>query len=256
VLCLLYPLVSIESGARWPLVLLVGAPAFGWGFVRWERRVRRGGKTPLLDISLLRRTPGYANGLAVGALYFLGFTGIFLVLSVYLQDGLSLSPLAAGLLLTPFAVGSAFTAPLAGRLVSRIGRLITVLALSVMMTGVLLVALLAPGHGSDRLWVVLVPTLLLAGLGGGGVVSPNITLTLAEVPTRMAGAAGGALQTGQRIGSSIGAALLMTVYGVASSAGAGTALRATLLTSLGVLAVAMAMAVAALRAHGRGQSRG
>ena len=250
VLCLLFPLVSIESGARLPLVLLLGVPAFGWGFVRWERRIRRRGVAPLLDISLLRRTPGYGNGLAVGALYFLGFTGVFLVLSVYLQDGLALSPLAAGLLLTPFAAGSAFTAPLAGRLVSRINRLITVVALGVMMTGVLLVALLVPGHGTDRLWVVLVPTLLLAGLGGGGVVSPNITLTLAEVPTRMAGAAGGALQTGQRIGSSIGAALLMTVYGVASSAGAGTALRSALLTSLGVLALAMVMAVVALRRQG------
>ena len=43
------------------------------------------------------------------------------------------------------------------------------------------------------------PALLLAGLGGGAVVAPNLTLTLADVPPRMGGAAGGALQTGQRI---------------------------------------------------------
>ena len=87
------------------------------------------------------------------------------------------------------------------------------IALGVMMTGVLLVALLVPGRGTRRLsWLFLVPTLLLAGLGGGGVVSPNFTLSLAEVPPSMGGAAGGALQTGQRIGSAIGAALLMTVY--------------------------------------------
>ena len=247
VLCLLFPLVSVESGARLPLVLLVGTPVFLWGFVRWERRVARRGGAPLLDVALLRRTPGYANGLAVGALYFTGFTGIFLVLSVYLQEGMSFSPLAAGLLLTPFAVGSALTAPLAGRLVSRIHRLITVIALSVMMAGVLVVALLVPGRGAEGLWLVLVPPLLVAGLGGGGVVSPNFTLSLAEVPPRMGGAAGGALQTGQRIGSSIGAALLMTVYGLALSSSPGRALQAALLTSLGVLAVAMAMAVRSLR---------
>ena len=142
------------------------------------------------------------------------------------------SPLEAGLLLTPFAVGSAFTAPLAGRLVSRIHRLITVIALGVMMTGVLAVALLVPGRGSEGLWLVLVPPLLLAGLGGGGVVSPNFTLSLAEVPPRMGGAAGGALQTGQRIGSSIGAALLMTVYGITSSTSPGRGLEAALLASL------------------------
>lgn len=246
VLCLLFPLVSVESGARLPLVLLAGAPVLLWGFVRWERRVARRGGAPLLDVALLRRTPGYANGLAVGALYFTGFTGIFLVLSVYLQEGMAFSPLAAGLLLTPFAVGSALTAPLAGRLVSRIHRLITVIALSVMMAGVLVVALLVPGRGADGLWLVLVPPLLVAGLGGGGVVSPNFTLSLAEVPPRMGGAAGGALQTGQRIGSSIGAALLMTVYGL-TTASPGRALQAALLTSLAVLAVAMAVAVRSLR---------
>jgi hypothetical protein len=47
--------------------------------------------------------------------------------------------------------------------------------------------------------------LLLGGLGGGLVTSPNITLTLEAVPVRMAGVAGGALQTSQRIGSAIGA---------------------------------------------------
>ena len=70
----------------------------------------------------------------------------------------------------------------------------------------------------------MVPTLLLAGLGGGGVISPNFTLSLAEVPPSMGGAAGGAIQTGQRIGSAIGAALIMTVYHVvadATSADAG-----------------------------------
>ena len=61
--------------------------------------------------------PGYANGLLVGTLYFTGFTGIFLVLSVHLQEGEGFSPLQAALLMTPFAVGAATTSPLAGRLV-------------------------------------------------------------------------------------------------------------------------------------------
>ncbi len=54
----------------------------------------RRGAPPLLDVALLRQLPGYANGLAVGTLYFIGFTGIFLVLSVYLQDGLGYSAAA------------------------------------------------------------------------------------------------------------------------------------------------------------------
>jgi EmrB/QacA subfamily drug resistance transporter len=244
VLALLFPVVSIERGARLPLLLLVLVPVLAAAFVRWELRLARTGRAPLLDVALLRRLPGYGNGLTIGTLYFTGFTGLILVTSVYLQEGRSATPLQAGLLIMPFAVGSAVSSPIAGRFVSSVGRPLTVGALLVMMTGTLLFLVLAPGR--DPFWPWAVPTLLLAGLGGGAVISPNITLTLAEVPPRMGGAAGGALQTGQRIGASIGAALLMTVYGVAAD-DPDHALRLALATGLGVLALALLMAVRSLR---------
>ncbi len=243
VLTLLYPVVSVERGTRLPLLLLVLVPAFAVAFVRWELRLTRRGRPPLLDLRLLRGLPGYVNGLAVGTLYFTGFTGLVLVVSVYLQEGRSCSPLEAGLLISPFAVGSAVAAPIAGRYVSTVGRRLTVWALLVMMAGTLLLLLLAPGR--DPFWPWSVPTLLLAGLGGGAVISPNITLTLSEVPPRMGGAAGGALQTGQRIGSSIGAALLVTAYGLRSSPESG--LQLALGTALVLLSLALAMAVRSLR---------
>lgn len=248
VLCVLLPTVAVERGDRLPLLLLLGAVPLSWLFVRRERRLVHTGGAPLLDIGLLRRTPGYANGVAVGALYFTGFTGFFLVLSIYYQEELGLSPLAAGLLMCPFAVGSAITAPLSGRVVSTLHRRVTVLALLTTMSGVLLVALLVPAVATDRLWLVALPFMFLAGLGGGGVVSPNMTLSLDEVPPRMGGAAGGALQTGQRMGASIGAALAMTVYQVTTSAhGGGAGLRAALLTGMVLLAASLTMAVRALR---------
>ena len=244
VLCVLLPTVNAERGILWPLLLLLAVAPLAWLFVRRETGLVRRGGAPLLDIDLLRRTPGYANGVAVGALYFTGFTGFFLVLSVYYQEERGLTPLQAGLLLCPFAVGSAITAPLSGRVVSDLHRRLTVIALSVMMTGVLLVALLVPGISTDALWLLAVPVTFLAGLGGGGVVSPNMTLSLEDVPPRMGGAAGGALQTGQRIGASIGAALSMTIYQLAG-------LRASLLAGLVLLAAALATALHAARGPGR-----
>ncbi|CAB4941257.1 unannotated protein [freshwater metagenome] len=247
VLSVLYPLISLEGGASLPLLGLLAFPVLAWAFVRWERETVRRERPPLLDVSLLRGLPGYANGLLVGTLYFTGFTGIFLVLSVHLQEGEGFSPLGAALLMTPFAVGAATTSPLAGRLVGRIGRRVTLVALGVMMTGTALAAVLVT-QPSDRLWWTLAPAMFLAGVGGGGVISPNFTLTLAEVPPRMGGAAGGALQTGQRIGSALGAALLMTVYlAVDSVASAPVAARAALLAALVVLAAALAAAVRSWR---------
>ena len=129
VLALLFPLVSVEAGLSPVTFVLLAAPALLVAFLRWETRLVARGRQPLLDVSLLRQVPGYGSGLAVGTIYFTGFTGIFLVFSVYLQQALDYTPLQAGLLLTPFALGAAATAPLAGRLVSRIHRRITVISL-------------------------------------------------------------------------------------------------------------------------------
>ncbi|MBZ5738332.1 MFS transporter [Nocardioides mangrovi] len=250
VLCLLYPVVRLEGGDRLPLVMLPGVLLFGWAFVVWERRTARHGHPPLLDVALLRGLPGYLNGLGVGALYFTGFTGVLLVTSLYLQEGRGFTALEAGLLMTPFAAGSAVSAPLAGRVVSQVGRRLTVAALVTMIGGVALTALVAPGR--DPLWPWLVPPLLVAGLGAGAVVSPNMTLTLAEVPPRMGGAAGGALQTGQRIGASIGAAVLVTVYeAVTDAASDDAALRWSLLTGAAIVCLSLAMAVRALQVSRR-----
>ena len=253
VIFLLYPVVSIERGARWPLALLPLVPLCGWAFLRWELQVAARGRPPLLDIGLLRRLPSYGNGLAVGALYYTGYTGLLLVVSVYLQDALRLSPLHAGLLIMPFAAGSAVSAPIAARFVSTEGRRISVLALATVLIGVLLVALLAPGHDVGTVWLVLVPALLVAGLGGGGVNAPNNTLTLSEVPPDMGGAAGGGLQTANRIGASVGAALLMTAYELARGPlPAGQALRVALLVGLVFLAAALLKAIQALRQQNQG----
>jgi hypothetical protein len=64
------------------------------------------GRQPLLD-PRLARTPGYPAGSGIGLLYYIGFTGIPLVLALFLQDGLGYSPLRSGLAVTPFALGVA-----------------------------------------------------------------------------------------------------------------------------------------------------
>ncbi len=93
----------------------------------------------------------------------------------------------------------------------------------------------------------------MAGIGGGAVISPNVTLTLECVPTRMGGAAAGALQTGQRIGSAIGTAMLAAVfYGVVAHSGDyQNAIAAALLTGTGLVCLALLVAVLELRLRRR-----
>jgi len=248
VLAILYPLVAAVGGSDWLFVLFALVPPLGWAFLRHERRLVGVGRAPLLDVALLKDTRGYASGLAIGTIYFLGFTGIFLVISVALQEQFELSALQAGLLVTPFAAGSAIASPVAGRLVARVGRRVTVGALLVMLSGTLLLGVVVP-DGTSGTWILFSGALLIAGLGGGAVISPNFTLTLENVPTRMAGAAGGALQTGQRIGTAVGTALLMSAYRSALDRGTTpqTAMRLSLALAFVVLAVAFVLALRDLR---------
>jgi EmrB/QacA subfamily drug resistance transporter len=220
VVSVLFPVVQFESGnfGRWWWLLLV-AVALGYLFVRWEHRTVRQGRAPLLDVRLFTSTDGFASGATIGMVYFCGFAGLFVVLAMFFQTGLHYTALESGLAVTSFALGSSVSAAVAGRLVSKWGRRLTVGALSVTILGFAVAGVvgLVVSDRSVGLWMAI--PLLVAGIGGGGVISPNVTLTLENVPNQMAGAAGGALQTGQRVGTAVGAALLVSAFHSGSDSG-------------------------------------
>jgi MFS family permease len=96
-LCVLFPLAEAEAGGQW---LLLAAPVVAAAFVTWERRVVRLRGEPLVDLGLLVRIPGYLSGVLVGAAYFFGFSGVWLVFSLFFQLGLGHSALQSGLAVT------------------------------------------------------------------------------------------------------------------------------------------------------------
>lgn len=257
VLCLLLPLVQLDSGGLRRLWWLFGlAPVLIALFLRWEQGMVRRDRAPLLDPRLLSATPGYPAGATLGMVYFVGFSGIWLVFALYFQRGLGYTPLQSGLAVTPFALGAAVSAAVAGRLVPRFGRWLTVVGLggvAVGLAGSALVLRAAPATSAG--WMAALP-LLVAGIGGGAVISPNVTLTLECVPSRMGGVAAGVLQTGQRIGSAIGTATLAAVfYGVVSRSGHyQNAIAAALLTATGFVCLALLVAVLELRIRRRRKS--
>src|SRR3954453_2262891 len=101
-LAVLLPLVQAESGGLSRLWWLfpVGAVLLS-AFVLWERRVVRGGGEPVFDPRPVTQTRGYATGVALGTVYFMGFSGIWLVLALFFQAGLHCTPLQSGLAVTP-----------------------------------------------------------------------------------------------------------------------------------------------------------
>ncbi|WP_030345879.1 MFS transporter [Streptomyces sp. NRRL S-1022] len=254
VLALMYPLVQADSGGLRRLWWLFPAgaavlAAFTW----WQHRLVARGVQPLLDPRLFSTVRGYAVGAGIGTLYFVGFSGVWLVFALFYQRGLDFSPLRSGLAVTPFAVGSASAAVVSGRLVERFGRLLTVCGLAGVLAGLGGAALLlrfAPLHMAP--WLAA-PVLFLGGIGSGFVVSPNITMTLRDVPVRMAGAAGGALQTGQRLGAALGTAALPGLFYLVL--GRSHDYRGALVTALGAALVGMAASLALATADWRRDRR-
>lgn len=243
VLAVMYPLVQADSGGIGRLWWLfpVGAVLLAL-FTRRQFRLVARDSQPLLDPRLFTTVRGYAVGAGVGTLYFIGFSGVWLVFALFYQGGLDFTPLKSGLAVTPFALGSAAAAVVAGRLVDRFGRLLTVCGLSAVILGMGGAALLLWLVAGDVAPWVAAPALFVAGIGGGFVVSPNITMTLRDVPVRMAGAAGGALQTGQRLGAAVGTAALPGIYYLVL--GGTDHYRTALVTALGVALVGMAASLA------------
>ena len=250
VLCVLFPVVQSEAdGIRRFWWLFVLAVPFGWAFLRWERRRVRAGRAPLVDMRLFTATPGYPSGATLTAVYFCGFSGIWLVFAVYFQSDLGLSPLESGLAVAPFSLGSAVSAWLAGRLVARWGRLVTITGLTLVAVGLGAVALIAVLVPEQHLVLALVAPLLVAGIGGGAVISPNTTLTLACVPSGMSGVASGVLQTGQRIGTAVGTAALAAVFHAAATGfgSQATGFSMAMLGAVALILIALGLALAERR---------
>ena len=258
VLGVLFPAVQYDAAhdARLALLLLPAAALLA-GFATWENGPARRRGHPLVDTALFR-IRSYSAGLGLALLYFCAYTGLPLVLALFLQDGLGYSALRSGLTASAYAVGSAISAPVGGWLVPRLGRRLLVGALGLFgigVIGMLVVALTMPGAVPDqRVSLLLVVPLLIAGFGGGCVITPNQALSLAEVDVRGGSTAGGMLQTAQRIGSAVGTAVLGAVFyagaahargeqGAARSASYGTAYAVALAVSLVFAAAALCLAV-------------
>ncbi|MEU6476407.1 MFS transporter [Streptomyces sp. NPDC047017] len=246
VLALMLPLVFAESGGLHTLWWLfpVGAALLAC-FIWWEGRVAGRDGQPLLDPRLLTGTRGYALGTTLGALYFVGFSGVWLVFALFFQNGLGYEPLRSGLAVTPFAIGSAVAAVVSGRLVERWERLLTVCGLAAVVTGLGATALILRFAPVGAVAWLAAPALLLGGLGSGCVISPNVTMTLRDVPVRMAGAAGGALQTGQRLGGAVGTAALPGLfYAVLGATGKDYRAAVSLAVGSALVAILAALTVA------------
>jgi len=234
--------LSLAGRAGYTNPLLVGALAAGSAaaiaFMRRERRMAE----PLIDLSIFRRR-ALSVGLSSGLVSYLVLFGTLVVVPYYLSAKHTEAALI-GLQLAALPVAIGIAAPLAGRLLSRVGaRPLTGGGLLLTGAGLLEIAL---RHDTKGLLIGLA----VAGFGLGTFTPANNATIMSASPTGHTGVVSGVLNMTRGFGTALGVALASAIYIAASGAtGAGAPPQAAAsgldvaLAMLGSISLAAAIAL-------------
>jgi EmrB/QacA subfamily drug resistance transporter len=172
-------------------------------------------KAPLLPLRVItERNRGgvyLSLGLAIIAMF-----GTFLFLTYYLQIVKGYSPISTGFAFLPMIAGMITgSTQIGARLMTRVApRLLMGPGFLVAALGMLLLAQLEIGSSYAS---VVLPAMVLLGLGMGTAFMPAMSLATHGIEPRDAGVASAMVNTSQQVGGAIGTALLNTIAASATT---------------------------------------
>jgi EmrB/QacA subfamily drug resistance transporter len=180
-------------------------------FALWEVYLANRGGSPLVPPRLFHHV-SFTFGALLALVYFAAMVSIFFTLSLLWQGGLRHTALESGLMVLPFALGTAIFSSQSSRWAAKLGRTVLVIGAALLVVGLGITWwLFANVAAADLTAWVLLPGLLIAGAGNGIFLAPNVQFIVATVDNSEAGAASGVVQTMQRLGAAIGVAVIGSV---------------------------------------------
>jgi MFS transporter, DHA2 family, multidrug resistance protein len=198
--------------------------------------------SPLLPLDLLR-IPVFALSIATSIASFCGQMLAFVAIPFYLEGHFGYSPVQLGLLITPWPLAVAVTAPLAGRLVERVpAGLLGGIGLAIFAGGLAALALVP----ADPSPLQVVWRMALAGCGFGLFQTPNNRTMIAAAPRERSGGASGMLGTARLLGQTMGAALVAMFLAISPDDGT----RLSLATGVGFALLGAALSMLRLSPAG------
>ncbi|MEU0068952.1 MFS transporter [Streptomyces sp. NPDC006332] len=184
--------------------LMLAGLALIWLYLRWEARMVRRGREPLVDPAILHNRQ-LTGGLTMFFFQYLVQMGVFFVVPLYLSVALGLSALMTGARILPLSLTLLAAAILIPRFFPDVSprRVVRLGILALLAGAVVLMAALDEDAGAE---VVTVP-LLLIGLGMGALASQLGSVTVSAVPEARSAEVGGVQNAVTNLGASIGTAL-------------------------------------------------
>jgi MFS family permease len=211
VLLIIVPLtLGREAGwPAWAWACLAASLPVAWSFGVIEKRRAASGRSPLIDLQVIRRRP-IAWGLLPQALAVATYYGLLFTLAVYLQRGLGRSALVSGLTLLPWVVAFALPGRVQGRLPGRWQPLLPLAGCLILATayGAISVSMVTGEHPA-----ALLPGLLaLGGLGLGTSFSSMLVHVTTAATPRYAADISGTFTTSVQIAGTIAVAAFGSLY--------------------------------------------
>ncbi len=185
--------------------IVVGLVCFGL-LVRQQLRH----PTPMLPFDLFR-IPLFALSIGTSVCSYAAQILAYVSLPFLFETVLHLSAVETGLLVTPWPLMTAVTAPVAGRLTIRYpAAVICSIGLTLLAAGLLLMVFLPTAPAKwDVVW-----RLALCGIGFGLFQTPNNTAMMTVGPVGRSGAASGINAAARYVGWSLGSALVALIFGL------------------------------------------
>ncbi|MGV9411617.1 MFS transporter [Nocardia sp. NPDC003693] len=257
-LLILYPL-TVGGQQRWPawsVLMLAGGLVMLAVFVAQQRVKTAANDSPLVSLTLFRS--GSFTGGVCAQLIFGLVSGVFLLTwTLFMQDGLGLTPARFAPAAAAIAIGGMAGAVLASKLVLAHAR-------RVPQAGALLVAvtllgyhLLVTARGIEVPFAAAVAPMLALGCGFGMIGAGLAGLALGQVDPADMGAASGVFNTAMQLGTALGIAVSSVAYFVHAPAGShGTPVSEAFATALWYVIGALVLMWALMFALPRPQARG
>ena len=215
--CLVLPLSEgrQQGWPVWTFVLLAAVPFLAAAFLWFERLVSARGRSPLLDLGLMR-IPSFRRGVLVGTLFFFT-TAFYMLFAIYEQEGFGTDPLFTGLAILPYGIGL-FVGPLVTAPMARLRPWLLTIGMVIQVAGYAgVAAVIAAGYDE---WPVVL-TVLIAGFGQGIAYPRLFNTTLGDVAPHQAGVAAGVLTSALQIGAAISVAAVGSLFFAVLGEGTG-----------------------------------
>ena len=185
--------------------LVVGGIVGLSAFARLQMRTT----SPVLDISLFRRSRTFALSSLATLLEYSPMLAVSFLISLYLQYVKGFSPESAGLVLVAMPAVAAVVSPAAGRLSDRIEpRVIASVGMVMTTLGIVIFVFL---DGNTPLGLV-VGNMVLLGCGHALFASPNINAVMSSAPRTAYGVASAMAATMRQIGMVMGMSIAMLMF--------------------------------------------